>query len=185
MMRTNSHKEMIIAIGIGLVWGCEGMLSDKTSRQSSNAYAIVTDDRPNSDDATASEDPDKQENKGEVDASDSDDAGDQNTKDPNDNGASLTTVTVVATSTVTVTATSTDTAKITCVVAGPKPDTKALDPTVLATCNKIVLVQIQCNWIPPSPKGCQVYKKQGIAAISNGQTFNCRSLQNLLIDGLP
>ena len=173
------NKGHILAIAIYILIGCQDAFSDKTTRQHSTANGLVADSRPKSEDASPADDSDKTENKGESD-SNTDDADEISDGANPDSEHKI--VTVVTTSTVTAVETSTD--DTTCVIVGPKPDPKSLDPLVLASCDKFVLVQIQCDWLPPKPKqgDCHVFKKNGKKSIPNGSAMNCEELRKVLID---
>lgn len=192
------------ALAAGTLIACDNSLitGKGDPRALSSGEAIEADERrrnSNSEDATpvqlpqsetsAEVDPPEDTDEPPIDSPLTEDPG--TLEDPTDTGSGKDTETDTATETSTATATdtstetgtgtgtSTDKDKTTCIIAGPSPDPKTLDPAVLAMCDKLIIIKVDCKL--PGKKKHVVFQTKGDKT-SDPNKLTCDELTKILVE---
>jgi hypothetical protein len=191
------------ALAVGTLIACDNSLiaGKGNPRSQSSGDALEADERrrdSNSEDATpvnlpqsdtaTDADPPEDTDEPSIDSPLTEDP--DTSEEPADNGSGKDTETDTATETGTATATetstetgtgtSTDKDKTTCIIAGPSPDPKTLDPAVLAMCDKFILIKIDCK-LPDKKKKHVVFTTKGDNK-TDPSKITCDELTKILLE---
>jgi hypothetical protein len=103
----------------------------------------------------------------------------KDTQTNTDTDTGVETGTATTTETSTETSTGIDKDKTTCIIAGPSPNPKTLDPDVLAMCDKLIVIQVDCKL--PGKNKHVVFRTKGGHGKDPGK-MSCDELTKILLE---